>query len=171
MARYLGDPKARKADRARHAYDRKVRDLGRINAYFGDTPMGAIAERALRQYAEERLEQPLRTLKPGSPDARPVGEGTVRKAVANFADNKKVFGLPQIWVRKNAEHRTRDLTRSECARLVGAALGFAWDTAAGDWKRETVVVEGHRVCRLLRRPPAEAEAAYHAQLEVRPMAA
>ncbi|MBB3020401.1 integrase [Microvirga lupini] len=159
--RHPGDPKARKADNARREYDRKVREIGRINHYFGDTPMGEVTERALRQYLAERLDQPLGTCRPGASDVRLVQEGTVRKeliafrkAVADFAQDRKVFGLPPIWVPRNSPHRTRYLTRSECARLVGAALGFVWDTAAGAWKREAGVVEGRRVWRLVRRPPA-----------------
>ena len=43
--------------------------------------------------------------------------------------------VPKITLPPKAEGRQRWLTRNEAARLLGAAIGYVWDTEQSTWKR------------------------------------
>jgi hypothetical protein len=59
----------------------------------------------------------------------------LRAAVNAYHAEHTLSVVPKITLPPKAEGRHRWLTRNEAARLLGAAIGYAWDNERGSWKR------------------------------------
>src|SRR3954467_634781 len=59
----------------------------------------------------------------------------LRAAVNAYHAEHTLNVVPKITLPEKTEGRQRWLTRNEAARLLGAALGYVWDTPRGSWQR------------------------------------
>lgn len=115
--------------------------LARINEFFGARNVADIRAQTCRDYVGWRTgesdEHPT-----GIPRRRPVSISTARRELEDLRAAIRVYHgehtltvVPKITLPEKGVARDRWLTRTEAARLLGAALGYVWDAEARTWKR------------------------------------
>src|SRR5438874_9611872 len=60
----------------------------------------------------------------------------LRAAVNAYHAEHTLSVVPKITLPPKSEGRHRWLTRNEAARLLGAAVGYVWDSERNSWKRK-----------------------------------
>jgi len=106
--------------------------------------------------------QARRRAKTAAARAKPISPGTARReledlraAINEYHAEHMLIAVPTVILPPKGEGRSDWLTRTQAARLLGVALGFVWDEAAGTWKRENGrLVRRDRVTRTRRRHAA-----------------
>lgn len=118
--------------------------LARLNDFFGAMMVAAINAQACRDYAAWRCQTPSPRAAAFPPKRRrAVAAATARReledlrsAINSYHAEHGLPAVPKVTLPDKAPARERWLTRTEAARLVGAAIGFVWDDAAGAWQRD-----------------------------------
>lgn len=145
--------------------------LDNINSFFGAHAVRDIKKQLCVDYVDwcigEKNERnnakaiAPRRVRPGKNVRGPSAQTArreledLRAAVNAYHGDHVLDAVPKITLPAKSESRDRWLTRTEAARLLGAALGFVWDPVAGTWKREDGrLVRRDRITRARRRHAA-----------------
>jgi len=138
-----------------------VTTMGFINKlleFWGLKTLDMVKGSTCREYVTWRTSQKLHHAKGGEAAKKRVTVGTARReletlrAAINFYHAEfTLHAVPKVTLPEKSVPRERWLTRSEAARLLGAALGFVWDVELGAWKTEPAQPGGGRARRLVRR--------------------
>jgi len=116
-----------------------------LNAFFGTKVVGDIKAQLCRDFVDwsTGAENDNNKRAGITPRSTSVSDQTARRrledlrAAINAYHAEHVLNfVPKIILPEKAEGRQRWLTRNEAARLLGAALGYIWDSEKGTWKRE-----------------------------------
>lgn len=151
------------AGEACHRHDDLTGRIGNLNTFFGDRNVSAIKGELCRDYVDWRTgidndRNRARSL----PRLRAVSTSTARReledlraAVNRYHAEHVLTAVPKVSLPAKAPSRDRWLTRTEAARLLGAALGFVWDAQNCCWKRNNGrLVRRDKVTRTRRRHAA-----------------
>jgi hypothetical protein len=133
-----------------------------VNTFFGDKQVAEIKTQLCRDYVDWCTGTANERNKALTARKRRVAAATARReledlraAVNAYHADHVLAAVPTVTLPPRGPARDRWLTRTEAARLLGAALGFVWDRAAGTWKRERGrLVRRDRVTRTRRRHAA-----------------
>jgi integrase len=115
-----------------------------LNAFFGAKVISDIKAQLCRDFVDWSTGSPNENNNKASiaPRARKVSDQTARRrledlrAAINAYHAEHVLAVvPKITLPAKAEGRDRWLTRNEAARLLGAAMGYAWDARRSSWQR------------------------------------
>lgn len=143
-------------------HDELVYRLQNVNAFMGGDRVSEIKKQLCSDYVDWRTQTPndRNVVRGVAPRPRPVSDQSARRELEDLraaigawhADHVLNF-VPVVTLPAKAEGRKRWLTRSEAARLLGAALGFVFDGKEKRWKRDDGgrLVRRDRVTRTRRR--------------------
>jgi integrase len=115
-----------------------------INLFFGAKFVGDIKAQACRDFVDWSTGTPNRNNDRAGivPRDGIVSDQTARRrledlraAVNAYHAEHTLNFVPKITLPAKTQGRQRWLTRTEAARLLGAALGFVWDGERGSWRR------------------------------------
>ncbi|MBR0834110.1 hypothetical protein JQ612_12995 [Bradyrhizobium manausense] len=116
-----------------------------LNAFFGQMHVGDIKAQLCRDFVDWSTGTANENNKRAGipPRDKTVSDQTARRrledlrAAVNAYHAEHVLNfVPKIVLPEKTEGRQRWLTRNEAARLLGAALGYIWDSERETWKRE-----------------------------------
>jgi integrase len=115
-----------------------------LNLFFGDRKVGDLNAQLCRDFVDWSTGTPNENnVKAGiAARATIVSAQTARRrledlraAINAYHAEHTLNVVPKITLPQKAQGRQRWLSRSEAARLLGAALGYVWDAARGAWRR------------------------------------
>lgn len=115
-----------------------------LNAFFGSRKVSDIKAQLCRDFVDwsTGTASANNTSSGIAPRAAAVSDQTARRrledlraAINAYHAEHTLNVVPKIALPQKAEGRHRWLTRNEAARLLGAALGYVWDSSRGSWKR------------------------------------
>jgi hypothetical protein len=143
-------------------YHELLERLDRLADWWGEKTLADVKRQACVDYATWRVAQPRRRAKSPAALAKPISTETprreledLRSAINAYHAEHVLFAVPVVTLPEKGHGRDQWLTRTDAARLLGAALGFVWDAAKGSWARERGrQVRRDRVTRTRRRHAA-----------------
>lgn len=115
-----------------------------LNAFFGELKVADIKAQLCRDFVDWSTGTPNQNndRRGVAPRERIVTDQTARRRLIDLRSAVNAWHaehtlsiVPKISMPARREGRKRWLTRNEAARLLGAALGYVWDTSRGSWKR------------------------------------
>lgn len=115
-----------------------------LNLFFGDKKVGDIKGQLCRDFVDWSTGAANENnIKAGiAPRAATVSDQTARRrledlraAINAYHAEHKLNVVPKITLPQKTQGRQRWLTRTEAARLLGAALGYVWDDGRASWQR------------------------------------
>jgi integrase len=137
-------PKGKNDERAWAQHDLLLIRLLDLNAFFGYKTVSTLKAQLCRDFVDWSTGTPNENNRQAGikPRQGKVSDQTARRRLedlraainAYHAEHTLSF-VPKITLPPKAEGRHRWLTRPEAARLLGAAIGFVWDSASGTWRR------------------------------------
>lgn len=137
-------PKTKSDERAWAQHDLLLIRLLDLNNFFGDKTVSELQAQLCRDFVDWSTGTANdNNRKAGiKPRNGPVSDQTARRrledlraAVNAYHAEHTLSVVPKITLPRKAEGRHRWLTRNEAARLLGAAIGYVWDTEQSTWKR------------------------------------
>lgn len=143
-------------------YQDLVDRLDRLTDWWGDKKLDAIKKSSCEEYVAWRIAQPRRRAKTAAALAKPISADTARReledlraAIGEYHAEHALIAVPKVTLPEKGHGREDWLTRTQAARLLGAALGFVWDTSKGTWARQNGrLVRRDRLTRVRRRHAA-----------------
>lgn len=125
-------------------HDELVARLETLNEFLGDRFVADIKAQICRDYVAWRmgtLDKRKREFPPARP--RTVASETARRELEDLRSAVNAYHaehtlrvVPKITLPEKSSPRARWLKRREVARLLGAALGFVWDSERNGWARD-----------------------------------
>jgi integrase len=138
-------PKNKDDERAWAQHDLLLIRLLDLNNFFGDKTVSKIKAQLCRDFVDWSTGTPNENNKKAGiePRVRTVSDQTARRrledlrsAVNAYHAEHTLSVVPKITLPQKTEGRHRWLTRNEAARLLGAAMGYVWDSERNAWKRK-----------------------------------
>jgi hypothetical protein len=130
--------------RARAKHELLLIRLEDLNAFFGARNVSEIKAQLCRDFVDWSTGMPNpNNAKSGiAPRARIVSDQTARRRLTDLRSAVNAYHaehtlnvVPKVTLPDKTESRYRWLTRTEAARLLGAAIGYIWDADRKRWKR------------------------------------
>jgi len=163
LTAYAESKEPKSADRdLQLRYGELCERLDRLAQWWGDKRLSEVKRQACLDYVAWRVAQPRRWASSLEAKAKPISSETARReledmraAINAYHAEHVLFAVPVVTLPEKSPGREQWLTRGQAARLLGAALGFVWDTGEGAWKRKGgCLVRRDRVTRTRRRHAA-----------------
>ena len=138
-------PKDKNDRRAWAQHDLLLIRLLDLNCFFGDKTVSKLKAQLCRDFVDWSTGTPNENNRQAAikPRQGKVSDQTARRrledlraAVNAYHAEYTASVVPKITLPPKAEGRHRWLTRNEAARLLGAAIGNAWDNERNSWKRK-----------------------------------
>lgn len=122
-------------------HDELIIRLTSINTFFGRHTVAAVKAQLCRDYVDwctgtsnDRNREMEKRRAVSDQTARRHLED-LRAAINSYHAEHMLAVVPKVALPEKRQGRERWLLRSEAARLLGAALGFVWDSERDAWKR------------------------------------
>jgi integrase len=140
-------------------FDETAAYVDKLLEFWGTRTLDEVRGATCREYVDWRTSQELTRARHLEAKAKRVSPGTARRdlevlrAAINFYHAEfTLHVVPKVSLPPKSVPRQRWLTRGEAARLLGAAMGFVWNTEEATWQREAGrLVRRDRVARTRRR--------------------
>jgi hypothetical protein len=121
----------------------RIVQLDTLNVFFGASNVADVKSQLCRDFVDWRTGTTNeRNRARGLPTRRAVSEATARReledlraAIRAYHADHVLEAVPTVTMPDKSPGRDEWLTRHKAARLLGAALGFVWDTDRKRWKR------------------------------------
>jgi len=138
-------PKDKNDERAWVQHDLLLIRLLDLNCFFGDKTVSKLRAQLCRDFVDWSTGTPNENNRQAGikPRQSKVSDQTARRrledlraAVNAYHAEHTLSVVPKITLPPKSEGRHRWLTRNEAARLLGAAIGYVWDSERNFWKRK-----------------------------------